>query len=272
VATKTLPPLLALLLVLSCRGPRQGDPVILALGDQTVRKSDFDRHVATLESRGGVAVSPEVRRALFDSFLEERVQVLEARTRGLVDPQASPEEERRAVERLLSDVSRVEVRDDEVARYYEEHAEQFKKPETVTVRQILVATSNEARDVRRRLVKEPRSFEGLARSLSRAPEAPTGGLMGTFSRGQLPPELETAAFALPAGGTSEIVESPFGYHVLRVETREAERGTSLEEAQGFIRQILSRQKSDRKVREFVSDLLARAKVNHAAADSPSRPS
>jgi hypothetical protein len=57
-----------------------------------------------------------------------------------------------------------------------------------------------------------------------------------------------------------------------VEAREPERGTSLEEAQGAIRQLLARQKSDRKIREFVSDLLARAKVNHAAADSPSRPS
>jgi peptidyl-prolyl cis-trans isomerase C len=272
VAIRTLPALLALLLGLACRGPRRADPVILALGEQTVRKSDFDRHVATLESRGGVAVSPEVRRALFDTFLEERVQVLEARSRGLVDAQAGPEEEKRAVERLLTDVSRVEVGADEVARYYEEHAEEFKKPETVTLRQILVPTSNEARDVRRRLLKEPKSFEVLARSLSRAPEAPTGGLMGTFARGQLPPELEAGAFALPAGGTSDIVETPFGFHVLRVEAREPERGTSLEEAQGAIRQLLARQKSDRKIREFVSDLLARAKVNHAAADSPSRPS
>jgi parvulin-like peptidyl-prolyl isomerase len=272
VTNKTLPSLLALLLVVSCGGPRLADPVILALGDQTVRKSDFDRHVATLESRGGVAVSPEVRRALFDSFLEERVQVLEARSRGLVDAQAGPDEERRAVERLLADVSRVEVTDEEVARYYGEHAEEFKKPESVTVRQILVATLNEARDVRRRLVKEPKAFEALAHSLSRGPEAPGGGLMGTFSRGQLPPELEAAAFALAVGGTSEIVETPLGFHVLRVEAREPERGTSLAEAQGAIRQILSRQKSDRKVREFVSDLLARAKVNHAAADSPPRPS
>jgi hypothetical protein len=59
---------------------------------------------------------------------------------------------------------------------------------------------------------------------------------------------------------------------LRVEAREAARSLSLEEAQGRIHDILLRKKSDRKVRQFVSDLMARAKVNHAAAQTVSRPS
>ncbi len=140
------------------------------------------------------------------------------------------------------------------------------------MRQILVRTQNEARDVRRRLQKEPRSFEVLARTLSLGPEAGAAGLMGVFSRGQLPLELEAAAFGLPPGGTSAIVETSLGFHVLRVESREPARTLDLEEAQGRLREILARLKSDRRVRQFVSDLMARAKVNHAAAQTPSRPS
>jgi hypothetical protein len=60
--------------------------------------------------------------------------------------------------------------------------------------------------------------------------------------------------------------------VLRVEAREAAHQESLEEAQGRIRALLSRQKSDQRIRQFVSELLAQAKVNHAAADRPSGPS
>src|SRR5206468_2067988 len=86
-------------------------------------------------------------------------------------------------------------------------------PETVTLRQILVPTLNEAREVRRRLGRTPKDFESIARQASKAPEAANGGLMGTFARGQLPAELEAAAFALPAGGTSDIVETSLGYHV-----------------------------------------------------------
>jgi parvulin-like peptidyl-prolyl isomerase len=69
-------------------------------------------------------------------------------------------------------------------------------PESVTLRQILVATLNEARDVKRRLGRDAREFDTLARSLSKGPEAAMGGYIGSFERGQLPAELEAAAFAL----------------------------------------------------------------------------
>jgi parvulin-like peptidyl-prolyl isomerase len=266
--------LLFLLSALGCSKPRTGDPVILALGDQVVRRSAFDRHVAELEKRGGNPLGAEVRAALLETFLEERVVVLEARVRGLLGPKATADEEQHAVHQLLSEAgaSAAPVGEGEVAEYYRQHASEFKRPETVTVRQVLVTTPNEARDVQRRLLKQPKNFENLARTTSRGPEAPEGGLMGTFARGQLPPELETAAFALPVGGMSEIVETTLGYHVLRVEAREAAHQESLEEAQGRIRALLSRQKSDQRIRQFVSELLAQAKVNHAAADRSPGPS
>jgi len=246
--------------------------VILAFGEEVVRRSDFERHLAGLEAQGGGALPADVRRALLEPWLEERVQVLEARQRGLLTPGASPDDERRAVERLLAECSRVSVTDDEVAAYYKEHPEEFRRPETVALRQILVATSNEAREVRRRLVKEPRSFEALARERSKGPEAETGGLMGNFARGQLPQELEAAAFALPPGALSDIVETSLGFHVLKAEDRQAAREETLAEAGPRLRAFLERQKAERNVRQFVSDLMAKAKVNHAAATAPSRPS
>jgi parvulin-like peptidyl-prolyl isomerase len=273
-ALRQLPPLLALLGAVGCGPSRGGDPVILAFGNQVVRRSAFDHHVAELEKQGGSPLGPEVKAALLETFLEERVVVLEARARGLLGPKATPEEEQRAVRRLLGEAGATAgpVTDHEVATYYRAHAAEFKRPETVTLRQILVATPNEARDVQRRLLRQPKNFEALARAGSRGPEAAEGGLMGTFARGQLPPELEAAAFALPVGGMSEIVETTLGYHVLRVDAREAAHDESLEEAQGRIRALLSRQKSDQRIRQFVSDLMAQAKVNHAAADRLSGPS
>ena len=70
----------------------------------------------------------------------------------------------------------------------------------MTLRQILVPTETEARDVRRRLQKDPKSFEALARARSKAPEAAAGGLMGTFSRGQLPPTWRPPPSPCPRGG------------------------------------------------------------------------
>ena len=262
---------LLLILVAACR-PAARDPVILSLGEEVVRRSDFERHLKSLEDRGGAALAPEVQEAVLLPWLEERVQVLAARQKGLLKPGAAAEDERRAILVLLLDCSKVTVDDAEVEAYYREHPEEFQVPETVGLSQIIVGTSNEARDVRRRLAKDRKAFEAIAREVSRAPEAEAGGFMGTFSRGQLPTELEEVAFRLPVGGLSEVVVTSLGFHVLRVDTRQPAREVPLEETAGRIRARLEQQKAEKNVRQFVSDLMAQAKVNHAAAIASSRTS
>ena len=265
--------LLATLGPWGCRAQGSSDPVILSLGDQVVRRSEFVRHVTALEQQGGAPLDPQVREALLGRFLEERVVVLEARIRRLVPSPGSSEQEEAAARKLLGDegFTGVEVTEEEVAAYYEAHQAELETPETVTLRQILVPTLNEARDVKRRLLKEPRSFTALAQTLSRAPEASGGGLMGTFARGQLPPELEKAAFDLPEGGVSDPVQTSFGYHVLRVDSRQSARRPTLDESRNEIRSRLRRDKTDAKIQQFVAGLMARAKVNHEVALAADRP-
>jgi peptidyl-prolyl cis-trans isomerase C len=266
-------PLLLVVHLPACRAERTPDPVVLELGEQAVRRSEFDRHVAAIEARGGVALGPEVRAALVDPFLEERVLVLEARGRGLVAAGASAEEEQRASARLLAEevLDKVTVDAAEVTEHCRQHLSEFDAPEMVVVRQIVVPTSNEARDIRRRLQREPKSFEALARTQSRGPEAGSGGLMGAFARGELPPELEQAAFALEPGVTSEIVVTPLGHHVLRVDERRPARPATLEECRARAEPSLKRLKADRAVREYVASLMARAKVNHEAVKAAPPP-
>jgi PPIC-type PPIASE domain len=256
-----------LLAVPACRGERGApDPVILELGEQVVRRSDFERHLAAVEARGGAPLAPEVRAALFEPFLEERALALEARGRGLVKEGAPASEEQAAVEKLLADevLARVSVGPEEATEHCRQHLSDFDTPEMVVLRQIVVPTSNEPRDIRRRLLRAPRSFEALARTQSRGPEASTGGLMGTFARGELPGELETAAFGLEPGAPSEIVVTPLGHHVLRVDERRPARPATLDDCRARVEPSLKRGKADRAVREFVQAIMARAKVNHEA--------
>jgi hypothetical protein len=252
--------------VLACPEARSTDPVILSLGDQTVRKSEFEAHLAQVSARGGTPLAPEVRQALLDPFLEERVLVLEARAEGLCRVGATPAQEQEAVQHVLQTkaLADLQVTPQEIASYYAENAAKLGKPETVTVRQIVVPTSNQARDLRRRLLKDPKQFEPLAQTQSRAPEASQGGLMGTFARGQLPAELEKAVFDLAPGMPSEVVVSPLGHHVLRVDARQEARQPTLEESREEIRKLLLQRKTESRIQEFVRGLLARAKVNHEA--------
>lgn len=268
----SLPPWRAVMLAAlapaaACDRARPADPVILALGEQEVRLSEFERYAAEVAAQGQAPLEPGVRQSLLEAYLERRALVLEARAQGFLAAGTSAEQEAEAVQKLLAReaLAGVEVAEAEVDQYYSDHAPEFAQPEQVTLRQVLVPTLNEARDVRRRLRKDPKSFALLAQTLSRSPEASSGGLMGTFAPGELPPELERAAFGMREGQTSEVVQTPLGYHVLRVEERLSARQSTLEESRPAVRARLLRERSDRKVREFVAGLLARAKVNHEAA-------
>jgi peptidyl-prolyl cis-trans isomerase C len=264
-------PLAGLLAVVAlAAGCESRDPVILELDGVSVRRSAFERYVADVQARSGTSgpVDPAVRRGLLDAFLEERALVIEARRRGLLAKGAPVADEAAAVTKLITTAVPIpEVSDAEVEAWTAANPQELRVAERVTLRQVLVSTLNEARDVRRRLAKsrDPRTFDQVARTQSKGPEAAVGGFMGTFERGQLPPELEAAAFALPEGATSEPIETPLGYHVLKVESRQTAREIPFEEARERIRDQLVREKRAAAERAFVADVVARARVNHEAA-------
>ena len=141
----------------ACLARPGSDPVILSLDGRELHRSDFERYVTELEAQQQTALDAGVRDALLQDWLERRVLVLAARSRGLLGATATPAEERAAVEMLLSAEigSRLAVSDEEVAAYYAAHGGEFTVPEQVTLRQILVPTANEARDVKRRPVGQP---------------------------------------------------------------------------------------------------------------------
>ncbi len=257
---------LLLALVALGAGCEGRDPVILRSGGSAVRRSDFVKYLAAVEARGDGPLEPQARAGLLEAFLEERALVFEARAGGLLAEGATAEDERRAVARLLArQVKAPEVSEAEIREYYAQHERELARPARVSLHQILVGTLNEARDVKRRLARNPRAFDTIARSQSKGPEAATGGYMGSFERDQLPAELERAAFALAEGGTSDPVESPLGYHVLRVDSRQDASPVSFDEARDLIHERLARQRRTDAERAFVAGVMARSRVNHAAA-------
>ncbi len=127
-------------------------------------------------------------------------------------------------------LSQVEVKDDDVAEYYALHKEdKFTEPEQVRARHILIKVAADAgadakaaaRKKAEELlakVKAGADFAALAKESSEDPgSAAQGGDLGLFLRGRMTPAFEEAAFALQAGGVSDVVETPFGFHVIKVE-------------------------------------------------------
>lgn len=152
----------------------------------------------------------------------------------------------------------------EIRKYYQQNGAAFDRPEQVRVRQIVVTTESEARDILAQL-HQGADFATLARQKSTAPEAEEGGALEYFAMGEMPGEFNVV-FGLPKGGVSGVVKSPYGFHVFKLEDKRKAGRLSLEEASKEIAAKLQQQKTDRKYQQWMKEIRSRTQfvVNYQA--------
>lgn len=121
------------------------------------------------------------------------------------------------------------------------------------------AALNKAKDIKRRL-DAGEDFETVAKKYSEGPSAPNGGDLGEFTRGQMVPEFEKAAFALPVGGVSDPVETQFGYHIIQVQEKKAERKMRFDDLKMDLANFLYQKKGQERFEGFVAELRKKADV------------
>lgn len=132
-------------------------------------------------------------------------------------------------------ITQVEVNDDEVKAYYEENITQYQGNERRKASHILINVPADATDAQRTEAKDkaeailaqlqinPDSFENVAVKESQDPgSAQKGGDLGFFGRGDMVPAFENAAFSMQEGQISDLVESEFGYHIIKLTGIEGE--------------------------------------------------
>ena len=167
---------------------------------------------------------------------------------------------------------KVAVKPEAVADFYQKNQDKFQQGPRVRASHILIgipqnadaATKQQAKAKADALLKDLKSgkdFAATAKANSQDPgSAPNGGDLGYFEQGQMVPPFEQAAFALKPGEMSEVVESQFGYHIIKVADRQDSRVVPLDEAKGQIEEFLSQQNRHAQTELFVNALRAKAKI------------
>jgi peptidyl-prolyl cis-trans isomerase C len=227
------------------RAQTETSPVIVWVGEKGYGKTDLDRFFdSRLNELRGMEAADDVKSALLDSFIEEKLmlhraeevkielnsQALEAMRNKLgtsADLKKDKELEQNMLEtlkiqaylneRIFKDLS---VTQEECEAYYKEHIQDYVRNDVVHVREILVDAIGQARKIQDLLkANHNRNFKELARQYSKAPTAAEGGDLGSFQRGELPEALEKAIFPLAPGTISKIVSTQYGYHTFYLEEK-----------------------------------------------------
>ncbi len=166
------------------------------------------------------------------------------------------------VERLFHDevFPRVQVQPADVERWYADHAAEFQEPDRVRVLQVVVSSRDEAAALRDKLRRDPSKFAEVARASSIAPEGKNGGELGWIRRGGGFPEVFDVCFSLPLHSISDVVPSPYGFHVFRVVERKGASRRTLDQARGEIAERLLRERRARAQEEYLATLRGRATI------------
>lgn len=166
----------------------------------------------------------------------------------------------------------VAVQPQDVTSFYEKNPDKFKQGERVRASHILIRTPENAdaktkEEARTKAtsvlseVKAGKDFGELAKHYSQDPgSAVKGGDLGYFTQGQMVGPFDQAAFGLKPGAVSDIVETPFGFHIIKVADKQAARTVPLEEVKPQIEEFLQNQQRQQKTEAFVNALKAKGKV------------
>lgn len=185
------------------------------------------------------------------------------------------------VQRLIQEtiMAVVTVTEAEIIGWYEANPAAIDRPEAVRASHILIKSSRSDSPASREQARERieraekklakgEIFPEVARSVSEDASAERGGALGWVARGTLIPELDAAFFGLAEGQVSGIVESPFGFHILKVDQKRKAGRPDLEEAREGILEILRQRKSAEALDRLVVELRAGARIETFPMDVP----
>ena len=257
------------------------NPVVGKAGDFVIRQADLERLIASQPPEAQKQLQSEQARAEFvRQLLLTKAVAARAKKEGfdrkpevkerlsyVIDQYIGSEYLRRVV---TADVT---VPDEELKKYYNEHEKEFVVPEKIRVRHIFFAADKdataEAKEKARgkaekvlELLRKGGDFAKLAGEYSEDTDtAAKGGELGYLSPGKTnSAEFEKAAFALKSGEVSPVVETPFGYHIIKVDERQEQRTATLDETREYIRNLLKGQLEQKKAQVFLDRLAKDAGV------------
>lgn len=163
------------------------------------------------------------------------------------------------------------IKDEESKKFYDTHPRYFKQPEEVRARHILIKLAPEADEAQKveaqkkikavqQKLRDGEDFAKVAKDFSEGPSSINGGELPAFKRGDMVKPFEDAAFALKSNEISDVVQTRFGYHIIKVVEKKPERTIGYEEIKKQLTAYLKQQKINQEVSSYLNELRKTAKI------------
>ncbi|HUL23744.1 MAG TPA: peptidyl-prolyl cis-trans isomerase [Thermodesulfobacteriota bacterium] len=249
-----------------------GEKDLVKINDVSISMGEFQQMLERqpLEGKMKLLSQKGTRDFLENYVIPREVLYQEAKKNGLDKNKeilAKIEDAKRAIliDALLEEALRQkgEVSEEEIQRYYKENPSLFTEPQEVKVRHIVVNAEPALKEVVTKL-SQGESFEKLASTYNIGHFKEDGGNLGYIRRGQLAPpfaQFEEAAFSLrKRGEISEVVSTPYGYHIIRLEDLRGSTLQPLNRVKERIRFFLQPKKKQEAYLDYVKEVRSRSNI------------
>lgn len=216
--------------------------------DEFKKRFKDDAEMNVMMKREGVTLTT-VRDRLYRQAMIQKLQDMEIRSKVVISP-------------------------NEIDEYYEAHPEEFIEEEQIKVRSITVKKSDEAREKGltdeaakekiqnlRKMIVEGSDFAQLATANSEDTRSKDGGLSDWVRRGEMISVIDQVIFQIEKGKVSEIIETPMGYHIFRVEEKKEGKKHNLEEMRDAIFGRIFKKKAEERFNEWMRELKKEAYIS-----------
>ncbi len=243
--------------------------VVAKVGSETITQDDIAMELKTLpEQIQGIFKGPEGTAKFVDELVKREILYQEAKKKGLesnADYKKKVEDFKKItiISALLEKEveEKAKVSDEDAKNYYDKHKEEFVANSQIKASHILVKTEDEAKKIIEEL-KKGGNFAKLAKAKSIDPgSAKNGGDLGLFSRGQMVPEFEKAAFASKIGEVTGPVKTQFGYHIIKVAEKKEGTPVEFDKIKKHISQKLTADKQKEVFDSYINGLKSSYKVD-----------
>jgi len=168
-------------------------------------------------------------------------------------------------------LGKISVSEADAKKFYDENQDKFKAPEQTKASHVLITVDQKATPEEKKKAKEKadairkrvaagEDFAAVAKAESKCPSAAKGGDLGFFGKGQMVPAFEAAASSLKPGQISDVVETQFGYHIIKVTDRKQAETVKFNDVKEKIEDYLKNQQAQKPMAEYVENLRKQAKI------------
>jgi len=167
--------------------------------------------------------------------------------------------------------AKIAVSEDDVRADYEARRAEYDRPGSLHLQEIVVKTQSGSQALAGDLVRRARAgedFAEMARAYSSSPTRSSGGDLGQLRKGDLAPDIEKVAFALPVGGVSDPLPTPEGFRILKVVEKTEATQVPFEDVKADIQKRLSGDRTEREYEAYMEGLRKAAIIDIRVREVP----